>query len=253
MKFVSVFGLCLLIFALATGICAAQKLVLHLSFDELKGKVSSDLSEFGNDVTFKGSPKLQEGVFGKALKLDGKTYGEIADHDSLDIVDGITIEFWAIVEGGESTQSGVEKGRSWGPGLYNLAANYHGSSTLFQFFDLPDQCDDENTGQGIQDGKWHFLAGTWDGKTIRLYIDGKLDAEMKCAGELTPNADPLFIGARGGQKRFLTGALDEIKMYNYALTAEELLQDMTDPVQAVDAKDKLATLWGRLKTRQLVQ
>ena len=253
MKFASVFSLSLLIFALATGICPAQELVLHLSFDELKGKVSRDLSEFGNDVTFKGSPKLQEGVFGKALKLDGKTYGEIADHDSLDIVDGITIEFWAIVEGGESTQSGVEKGRSWGPGLYNLAANYHGSSTLLQFFDLPDQCDDENSGQGIQDGKWHFLAGTWDGKTIRLYIDGKLDAEMKCAGELTPNADPLFIGARGGQKRFLTGALDEIKMYNYALTEEELLQDMTDLVQAVDAKDKLATLWGRLKTRQLVQ
>lgn len=253
MKFVPVFGLSLLIFTFATGICTAQELVLHLSFDALKGKVASDLSEFGNDVTFKGSPKLQEGVFGKALKLDGKTYGEIADHDSLDIVDGITIEFWAIVEGGDSTQSGVEKGRSWGPGLYNLAANYHGSSTLLQFFDLPDQCDDENTGPGIQDGKWHFLAGTWDGKTIRLYIDGKLEAEMKCAGELTPNADPLFIGARGGQRRFLTGALDEIKMYNYALTEDELRQDMTDPAQAVDAKDKLATLWGRLKTRPPVK
>ena len=253
MKLSPVFGLSFLIFTLATGICPAQELVLHLPFDALKGKVANDLSEFGNDVTFKGSPKLQDGVFGKALKLDGKTYGEIADHDSLDIVDGITIEFWAIVEGGDSTQSGVEKGRSWGPGLYNLAANYHGSSTLLQFFDLPDQCDDENAGPGIQDGKWHFLAGTWDGKTIRLYIDGKLEAEMKCAGELTPNADPLFIGARGGQKRFLTGALDEIKVYNYALTEEELLQDMTDPTQAVDAKDKLATLWGRLKTRQSVK
>ena len=253
MKLRTVFGLSLLIFTLATGICAAQKLVLHLSFDALKGKVASDLSEFGNDVTFKGSPKLQEGVFGKALKLDGETYGEIADHDSLDIVDGVTIEFWAIVEGGDGTQSGVEKGISWGPGLYNLAANYRGSSTLLQFFDLPDQCDDENTGPGIQDGRWHFLAGTWDGKTIRLYVDGKLEAEMKCAGELSPNDDPLFIGARGGQRRFLTGALDEIKMYNYALTEEELLQDMTDPIQPVDAKDKLATRWGRLKTRTSVR
>ncbi len=253
MKFVPVFGFSLLIFTLATGICTAQELVLHLSFDALKGKVASDLSEFGNDVTFKGSPKLQEGVFGKALKLDGETYGEIADHDSLDIVDGITIEFWAIVEGGDDTQSGVEKGRSWGPGLYNLAANYHGSSTLLQFFDLPDQCDDENTGPGIQDGKWHFLAGTWDGKTIRLYVDGKMEAEMKCAGELSPNDDQLFIGARGGERRFLTGALDEIKMYNYALTEEELLQDMADPTQAVDAKDKLATRWGQLKTRASVR
>ena len=253
MKFASVFGISLLMFTLVTGTGVAQELVLHLSFDALKGKVANDLSEFGNHVTFKGSPKLQEGVFGKALKLDGKTYGEIADHDSLDIVDGITINFWAIVEGGESTQSGVEKGRSWGPGLYNLAANYHGSNTLLQFFDLPDQCDDENTGPGIQDGKWHFLAGTWDGKTIRLYVDGELGAEMKCAGELTPNDDPLFIGARGGQRRFLTGALDEVKIYNYALTEEELIRDMTDPTQAVDAKDKLATLWGRLKIRSSVR
>ena len=248
MKFASVFGLCLLMLTLTTGICTARELVLHLSFDALKGKVTSDRSEFGNNVTFKGSPKLQEGVFGKALKLDGKTYGEIADHDSLDIVDEITIEFWAIVEG-DSTQSGVEKGRSWGSGLYNLAANYRGESTLLQFFDLPDQCNDENTGPGIKDGKWHFLAGTWDGKTIRLYIDGKLEAEMKCPGKLTPNDDPLFIGARGGERRFLTGALDEIKVYNYALTEDELNQDMADPIQAVDAKDKLATLWGRLKTR----
>ena len=76
---------------------------------------------------------------------------------------------------------------------------------------------------------------------------------MKCAGELTPNDDPLFIGARGGERRFLTGALDEIKMYNYALTEDELRQDMSDPAQAVDAKDKLATLWGRLKIRPSVR
>lgn len=232
-----------------TAVGEAQELVLHLSFDELAGDVAKDLSEFGNDATFKGNPKLIDGVFGKALEFDGKTSGQIPDHASLDIVDGITIEFWAIVKGGEAIQSGVEKGIAWVSGLYNLAALYNGG-TILQFFDLPDACNDDNVGPSIQDGEWHFLAGTWDGNDILLYIDGELEAEMPCKGELVPNNDPLFIGARGGSGRFLTGALDEIKMYNYALTKVELLKDMEEPVTLhVDAQDKLATVWARLKTK----
>ena len=68
-------------------------------------------------------------------------------------------------------------------------------------------------------------------------------------GELKPNNDPLFIGARGGSERFLTGALDEIKVYNYALTRDELLKDMVEPVTLhIDAQEKLTTVWARLKT-----
>ena len=241
-------GLFLVLITMTT-IGEAQELVLHLSFDELTGDVAKDLSQFGNDATFKGNPKLIDGVFGKALELDGKTSGQIPDHASLDIVDGITIEFWAIVKGGEAIQSGVEKGIAWVSGLYNLAALYNGG-TILQFFDLPDACNDDNIGPSIQDGEWHFLAGTWDGNDILLYIDGELEAEMPCKGELKPNNDPLFIGARGGSGRFLTGALDEIKMYNYALTKDELLKDMEEPVTLhVDAQDKLATVWAHLKTK----
>lgn len=248
MKQHATFWLFSLILISVLAVCEGQELVLHLPFDSLEGKVAKDISDFGNDATFKGSPKLIEGVFGQALEFDGKTSGQIPDHASLDIVDGITIEFWATLEGGEALQSGVEKGVAWVPGLYNLAALYNGG-TILQFFDLPEPCNDDNIGPSIQDGEWHFLAGTWDGKTILLYIDGELEAEMPCKGELKPNDDPLFIGARGGSGRFLTGALDEIKMYNYALTKEELLQDMEEPVTLrVNAQDKLATVWARLKT-----
>ena len=248
MKQLAIFWSLSLILISVSAVCEAQELVLHLSFDALDGKVAKDRSEFGNDATFKGSPKLIEGVFGEALEFDGKTSGQIPDHASLDIVDGITIEFWAAIEGGEALQSGVEKGAAWVSGLYNLAALYNGG-TILQFFDLPEPCNDDNIGPSIQDGEWHFLAGTWDGEDILLYIDGELEAEMPCKGELNPNDDPLFIGARGGTGRFLTGAMDEIKMYNYALTKEKLLQDMEEPITLhVNAHDKLATVWARLKT-----
>ena len=249
MKQKIIFGLLFLILVSVTTVCNAQDLVLHLSFDALEGDVVKDLSGFGNDATFnKGNPKLIDGVFGQAMEFDGKTAGEIDDSPSLDIVDAITIEFWALVKGGEAIQSGVEKGSAWVSGLYNLAALYNGG-TILQFFDLPEPCNDDNIGPSIQDGEWHFLAGTWDGDDIKLYIDGELEAEMACKGKLSPNNEPLYIGARGASQRFLTGVLDEVKVYNYALTRDELLQDMATPVTlSVDAHDKLATFWGRLKT-----
>lgn len=244
-----IIGLSILMFSflIFTELGSAEDLVLHLSFDELNGKVSKDSSGFRNDVTFTGSPKLVDGKFGKAMDFDGKTHGEVPDHSSIDIVDGITIELWAKLRAGSAIHTGLEKGPAWGPGLYTLAPLYNGGS-LLQFFDLPDNCDDENIGGNILDGEWHFMAGTWDGKTIKLYIDGVLDRELACKGELVPNNGALYIGARGGSDRYLTGALDEIKMYNYALTEDELLTDMDNPLLLnVEPKGKLTTTWARLK------
>ena len=239
---------------LLTNAHSAEELVLHLTFDELKGDVAEDLSEFGNDATFKGNHKLVEGKYGKAIELDGASWGEVEDDDSLHVVDGITVELWANLlpsagGPGSDVQTGVEKGNTWKAGLFTLAAWYRGGS-LLQFFDLPDNCREHNIGDSIQDESWHFLAGTWDGTTIKLYIDGELNKELECKGKLTANNEPLYIGARGGNQRFVNGALDEIKIYNYALTQDELKADMENPQTAdVLPQDKLTTTWARIKSR----
>lgn len=226
---------------------AANQLVLHLSFDEGAGSVAKDSSKFKNDCALKGNPKWIDGKFGKSLELDGKTWGEVPDSDSLDLTGAMTIEAWVkLYGGGEGTQSAVEKGSAWIDGEYNLAALYS-NGTILQMKDLPEECNDDNVGSSIQDNNWHFLVGMWDGGTIKLYIDGKLDKEMACAGTLLTNNEPLFIGARGGTQRFIIGALDEIKVYNYALSESELARDMESPVAAVEPNGKLATTWSMIK------
>lgn len=233
--------------ALSTLTASADDLVLHLSFNDDSGSTAVDQSGFGNDATFFGNPQWVDGVMdSQGLAFDGATWGEVADADSLDLTDTMTLTAWALVNpGGEAIQSAMEKGPAWGAGEYNLAALYNGG-TLLQAADLPAACADTNVGASIQDGTWHHLAGVLDGAEIKIYIDGALDASMECVGSLTPNDGALYIGARGGTGRFLNGALDELRVYNYPLDAAGIEGDMNNAAP-VEARGKMATAWSSLK------
>ena len=125
------------------------------------------------------------GKYGGGMEFGAEKFLEIADSDSLDLTTTLSISMWVkIAEGGEATQSGLEKQPAWQDGEYNLAAVYSGG-VLLQAADWPDECDDEAvTSEGIQDGTWHHIAGTYDGKAIKVYIDGAEKASLDCVGEI---------------------------------------------------------------------
>ncbi len=236
------------LYFVGVGIAAQdESLVLYLPLDENQGDTALDQSQYHNDATLNGKPKWVDGRFNSALELGTNNFLTVADSDSLDITDALTINCWVNVAGG-GTQSAVEKGASWAAGEYNLLPVYNGG-VLLQMFDLPEGCDDEAIGGIVSDQQWHFIAGTWDGKVIRIYIDGDLSKELACKGALTPNTGSLYIGSRGGGERWMNGSIDEIKIYNRALSEEELKVDMEDPGAslAVSLTGKLTTLWAQLK------
>src|SRR5262249_39483692 len=74
------------------------------------------------------------------------------------------------------------------------------------------------------------LACTWNGSTISLYLDGVLEA--RAAQALTPaaNASPLFIGQFGGNTDRFRGTIDEVRIYDRALTQPEIQRDMNAPL-----------------------
>jgi hypothetical protein len=69
-------------------------------------------------------------------------------------------------------------------------------------------------------GKWHHLAGVYDGTNVRLYVDGALAAEVAAQGKRKTNKLPLFIGAdpnKGGAPgSFFEGAMDEVRLSRVA-------------------------------------
>lgn len=72
-------------------------------------------------------------------------------------------------------------------------------------------------------GRWVHLAGTFDGRTMRLYVDGKQVATMDRPGPVRPNDYPLTLGSyEVGHAAHFVGLLDEVKVYARALTAEEV-------------------------------
>lgn len=228
-------------------------MVLYLNLDENEGKVANDLSNFGNNADLMGNPKWAPGKFGSCIEFSTSNYLKVKDADSLDVTTGLTIILWAkLTKLTGAQQSGVEKGTAWAVGEYNLCPEYNGGIIL-QIFDLPENCDDEGQGgqsSTVADGSWHFVAGTWDGDIIRIYIDDKEVNNIACKGELSPNNGDLFIGCRNGAERWVTGFMDEIKIYNRALSLEELEADMADPAanMSVTIDGKSTVTWGKVKS-----
>ncbi len=81
----------------------------------------------------------------------------------------------------------------------------------------------------IQDNVWHHLAGTWDGNTIRLYLNGEFIAETSHTGEyISPAAagkTPFWINNYNKGINDVKIDMDEVVIYNRVLSQEEIIAE----------------------------
>lgn len=105
----------------------------------------------------------------------------------------------------------------------------------------------------VVDGEWHHIAGTYDLTAMRVYVDGVLDSELADTKKFKKNIEELAIGAKSGGSSPVKGIIDEVGVFNRALTADEInnimkngLRRATGP-KAILNKDKVSTTWGSIK------
>ena len=224
--------------------------VLLYTFESIDGDVVKDLSGNENDGILMGT-EWSDGKFRHGLDFGGDAdldFVEIPDHDSLDLVEALTVEMWLFLRAESvSGGTGVTKGSTYklGP-RNNLQAELRvtraeGGAAVLSNVDLPIS-------------KWVHIAGTYDSETGigKLYIDGELDNEMDIGGEIAPNDNVVWLGR--GANPYLDGILDEVRVSNIVRTQEEIQELMEfgiEKVLSVTPRDKLATTWANLKWRSM--
>ncbi len=75
-------------------------------------------------------------------------------------------------------------------------------------------------------GAWTHLAATYDGTTLRLYVNGAQVAQLAVAGSIPTSNSPLRIGGNAIWGEWFNGLIDEVRVYNRALSAAEIQNDM---------------------------
>jgi hypothetical protein len=82
----------------------------------------------------------------------------------------------------------------------------------------------------IPTGAWTHLAATYDGATVRLYVNGTQVRALSASGAMTVSTGPLKIGGNAIWSEWFAGLIDDVRVYNRALTAAEIQGDMATPV-----------------------
>ncbi len=206
--------------------------------DEAGGQVAYDESGNGNDGRIYGANWV-DGKLGGALVFDGKDdYVEVMHSPTLYFA-SITVMAWVkIIEfpgyyGGVSMI--VAKGTNDRQnGHFGLHQYYQGHSpsnpAIFHFYLR------ENNRWYTVDGtthivlgEWYHVAGTYDGSALKIYVNGVLEDEEIINVTRTHNIGNLQIGAlRMPSFEYWTdGIIDEVEIYNRALTAQEAMEDYT--------------------------
>ena len=75
----------------------------------------------------------------------------------------------------------------------------------------------------LSDGQWHHVAASYDGKTVRLYFDGKIISEKSIEGTLgTSGSAPACIGSYGENREIFLGSIDDVRVYDHGLPEADL-------------------------------
>ncbi len=201
-------------------------LVGNWKFDEGSGNAASDPSGNGNIGTLSPSgsgPTWTTGKVGGALRFDGSNdYVNVPDTgaSSLDVTT-VTIAAWINPSNYDVINDRgiiVNKEDTWEIGLEDLTGKLQGAAS-------PPSCWRWAGTLVIPLNAWTHVAVVFDGTDELHYVNGNLIESFSCPGSLAINNEDLRIAARGGDapvSSFFNGAIDDVRIYNRALTLSEV-------------------------------
>jgi hypothetical protein len=258
------------VFTLMIGISSyaalSDGLVAYYSFNAGTAK---DGSGKGNNGTILGAAKAAAGKIGQGMDFDGKTSGiDIADNASLQLPTALTVTAWVYARtladhGGicwKGNMIGWGNNFNWRIASTTTGLTWGTTGTAEDYFE---------TANAMKAKEWTFVALTASGTTATGRVSTGGAFTIPVSGQNNPKTcstpfnvwkgQPVRIGYSAGyngaltdaNKRFFDGIIDEVTIYNRALTEAELTELMTKGISttAVDSMNKTTSTWSWIKTQ----
>ena len=208
---------------------ATTGLVAAYSFDEGGGTTASDASGNGNTATFAAETWTAGGKFAGAARFDGTSARvNVPDASSLDMTAGVTLEAWVRPTVLAPSQTVIAKERAGGGFPYGLELDNGVPSAYI----VASSNAVARATSALPLSTWSFLAATYDGSTLRVYVNGAQVASTSVSGAIATSTGPLSIGADTAWGEYLSGDVDNVRVYNRALSVSELQGDQSAAIAA---------------------
>ncbi len=199
-------------------------LVGFWSLDESSGIVAVDWSGHDNHGDFIGQPKWVDGYDGGGLELDGSSCVDCGNRATLQIVGPISIACWV-----KPAALGGDQGVVALNGSYAFKVSDFDSSDDHLRFTTPGVLDHDAYNAILNNGEWQHVAVTFEPNQAAgavFYINGD-EADRLDASAMNEGSGPFLIGNNQWDE-YYTGLIDDVRVYNKVLTAEEVAEAMRD-------------------------
>lgn len=244
-----------------------RDLVVYLTFDNVKDRRILDASGNDLDAEVVANVDFVEGKYGDAIHIAAEPKGGDCVHipadDLLKIEGEITMMAWVYHEDWDTALgSCIDKGgripalerhTSYGLGLSDSGVEFNRADIRMVLGGGQKSWGFITDGPAVNK-RWHHIAGTYDGKTTRIYLNGEIHSEREENFAFMGTNDlDLRIGCAAGDPPYIfkNGSIDQVGVWRRALSQTEIKEAMEDFL-AVSSKDKVTTTWGDIKHRTIV-
>jgi fibronectin type 3 domain-containing protein len=204
-------------------VTAPSGLVAAYGFDEGSGATTADQSGNGNLGSLSNTVWSTAGRFNNALSFNGSARVNVNDSASLRLTSGMTLEAWVRPSALGDWRTVLLKERT-GYYAYALYSNTDNSRPSAHVFSSSDH--DLRGPASVPVNTWTHLAATYNGSVLALYVNGSQVATQPATGAIVSNTGPLRIGGNAIWGEHFTGLIDEVRIYNRALSTSEIQGDM---------------------------
>ena len=209
-------------------------------FEEGTGTVTADSTGNGNTGTLASATWTTSGRFGKALTFNGTSSRvNIPDAGTLDFTIGMTLEAWVRPTALTGWHAVLMKETASGL-AYALYA--HDGAKPAVYIDTGSADIGQSAAATLALSTWTHLATTYDGATLRVYVNGIQVSSARLPAPSSQSHSPLRIGGNAPWGEYLHGSIDEVRVYGRALGATEIQTDMNAPILQSDTTPPTVSL-----------